>query len=132
MKRKIVSTILCTILVMSLSIAVYATVSRDSDGSSYNCQAYLNVHDDSYSAYAETTANSGTDTNDYISVSLYFDEYNESYSQSYSKTNSGPNYTTAWLNESGSNPDHVNGSHYVQRGSYGWPGSTGVSYSSND
>jgi hypothetical protein len=128
MKRKIISAALCTVLVLSLSMAVYATVSRDSDSSSYNCQAYLNVHDDSYSAYAETTANSGTNTNDYISVSLYFDEYNESYSASYSKTNPGPNYTTAWLNESGYNPDSVSGSHYVQRGAYGWSGSTSVSY----
>ena len=106
MKRKIISAALCTVLVLSLSMAVYATVSRDSDSSSYNCQAYLNVHDDSYSAYAETTANSGTNTNDYISVSLYFDEYNES----------------------GYNPDSVSGSHYVQRGAYGWSGSTSVSY----
>lgn len=115
-----------------LGIVVSAKVSTDSGTitGGYQCSAYLNVHDDSYSAYAETTADRGLDENstDYIYVSVSFYEYNSDLNATYSDRNECPNYTTAYISASGYNPDTVIGSHAAQRGQYAWFGSTSVSY----
>lgn len=139
MKKELASMLLAASFTLPLlCIGVNAKMDTDSGTitGGYQCSAYLNVQDSSYSAYAETTADRGLDSNpdDYISVTLTFDEFNSSLDATYPETpaypnyNVGPNYTTARISESGSNPDSVSASHAVKRGSYAWYGSTSVSY----
>lgn len=138
MKKSVIAIAVSMCLIFTLCATVYAKTDTDSGvlTGGYQCSAYLNVHDSSYSAYAETTADRGLDSNpnDYISVTLSFVGWNSSNDATYPTTpgypnyNVGPNYTTARISATGENPDSVSASHYVQRGAYGWSGSTSVSY----
>lgn len=136
MKKSVIAIAVSMCLIFALCVTAYAKTDTDSGvlTGGYQCSAYLNVQDSSYSAYAETTADRGLDSNpnDYISVTLSFVEYNSSNNATYPDTpgypnyNIGPNYTTARISATGKNPDSVSASHYVQRGAYGWSGSTSV------
>lgn len=148
MSKKFLSVVLCVALVLTCSISIYAATNSVSGYiiTGYNCSGYLNVNDNSYSAYAETTADRGIDgnSNDFISVSVTFNEYNDKYdatypdppgshtSPVYPSYNVGPNYTMARVNATGYNPDSVSGYHSVQRGNQGWSGLTSVSYTSGN
>ena len=146
MKKKLIAIVSVVCLICTLTSAVYAKIDIDEgyiyleDG--YNCEGYLNVQDSSYSAYCETTADRGLDTEfhdyDYISVTLSFDEFNDNYDETYPTDepaypnyNEGPNFTTARISATGLNPDYVSGSHAVRRGNLVWLGSTQVSYKSS-
>ena len=117
----------CTGLTLLAALAVNVFAATDNTTVGDLGTGYLNGTDPS--AYAETSANSsGSSSDDFVSVTLSFSEWNPKLDKSYEKTNAGANYTTAWLSESGQNPVSASGGHGIQRGDTYRSGSTGISY----